>query len=460
MRADKYSAYCAEHVEEFRDELREDASRALRTWPGRTAVLLLLASSLLTWLNLDASGNPHAVRALFSYAPAIALILLFPVLTLVFAKLDKYAAIILDVFLLSILLGFCLSVHYALQPVADERTASGVLLALSGQLNFVILMTTAFAYHSRFGITLRRNTLYALIAATLIYTISPAYLSVNAIQVAQGYLGGIIVSWLFYRRIQIRFYYKSIDADTRQHLYMQLSKLVYPHQLSRIKAGDQLESTMPVEKGRAIINVFDIQNSSAIRHEHTQDFFLEVFGALSQICMIGYEHNPLRSRAFRLKETGDGFISAVGYPFLTEDVDSLADHALETALMMFRAFNIATHQFGYPYPIKAAMGLACNDVQGTFQSSGIRAYDLFGDALVQADRYEELRKNPVIAGIIREHASELDLSHYNILIIQATIHQALSQPYQRLFREVDLAAVNVSIPQDPDATHVYFHLLE
>lgn len=458
MRVDKYSAYCAEHVDEFRDELREDASRVLRTWPGRTAVLLLLVSSLLTWLNLDATGNPYAVRALFSYVPAILIVLLFPVLTLMFARLDKYAAIVLDIFLLSILLGFCLSVYCALIPVADDVTASDALLALSGQLNFVILMTTAFAYHSRFGLTVRRNTLYAVTAALLIYAISPAYLSVNAIQVVQGYLGGIIVSWLFYRRIQTRFYYKSIDADTRQHLYMQLSKLVYPHQLSRIKAGDQLESTMPVEKGRAIINVFDIQNSSAIKHDNIQDFFLEVFQALSQICMTGYQHNPLRSRAFRLKETGDGFISAVGYPFLA-DTDCVADHALETALMMFRAFNTIVQKFDYPRPIKAAMGLAWNDVQGTFQSSGIRAYDLFGDALVQADRYEELRKHPVIADIIRAHAGSVGLPHYNILIIQAAIFEALSPPYQSLFQSVDLLAIDVSIPQDPGASHVYFHVL-
>lgn len=459
MRVDKYSAYCAEHVEEFRDELREDASRALRTWPGRTAVLLLLVSSLLTWLNLDATGNPHAVRALFSYAPAILLILLFPVLTLVFARLDKYASIVLDIFQLSILLGFCLSVYYALIPVADDASTSGALLALSGQVNFVILMTTAFAYHSRFSITVRRNTLYALTAAALVYAISPAYLSANAIQVVQGYLGGVIVSWLFYRRIQIRFYYKSIDADTRQHLYMQLSKLVYPHQLSRIKAGDQLESTMPVEKGRAIINVFDIQNSSAIKHDNTQGFFLEVFRALSQICMTGYQHNPLRSRAFRLKETGDGFISAVGYPFLA-DTDSVADQALETALMMFRAFNMTVQRFDFPHPVKAAMGLAWNDVQGTFQSSGIRAYDLFGDALVQADRYEELRKHPMIAHILREHASTIGLLHYNILIIQATIFQALSPSYQSLFQHIDLLAIEVAIPQDPSATSVYFHVLD
>src|SRR5690606_28141249 len=143
----------------------------------------------------------------------------------------------------------------------------------------------------------------------------------------------------------------------------------------------QLEETMPVAPAQAIINVFDVQNSSNIKHERTQSFFLEVFRAFSQICMMGYEHNPLKSRAFRLKETGDGFISSIGYPFLTDDNGSLADHAVDTALLMFRAFNSEVTRFGYGHPIKAAMGLAYNSVQGTFQSVGIRAYDLFGDAL-------------------------------------------------------------------------------
>ena len=459
MRADKYSEYCREHVAEFRDELREDASRTLKTWPGRSAAVLLGISSVLTWMTLAEAGNPHAVRALLSYVPALALIILYPVITFLFARLDKHASRVLDTFLLTVLLGFCASVYWTLTPPGDDDTTSGLLLALSGQLNFVILMTTAFAYHTRFELTVWRNTVYALLVALLVYAISPEYLRVNAIQVVQGYLGGIIVAWIFHRRIQTRFYYKAIDADARQHLYMQLSKLVYPHQLSLIKAGDQLESTMPVSKGRAVINVFDIQNSSAIRHEQAQEFFLAVFRALSQICMLGYQHNPLRSRAFRLKETGDGFISAVGYPFLSDDIETLADHALETALMMFRAFDNTVQEFDHPHPVKAAMGLAYNDVQGTFQSSGIRAYDLFGDALVQADRYEELRKNPQVVAIMRDHAQNHGLDHYHILIIQASIYHALSAPLQALFVRIDLATANVAVPQDPEATEVFFHLL-
>jgi class 3 adenylate cyclase len=460
MNPDKYSAYCKEHADEFRDELRDDASRALRNWPGKTAALLLIASSLLSWRSMTQTGNPDALKALFTYAVPAGIAFGYPLASLIFSKLDKHSRSVLDGFLLSILFGFCLTLHYVFQPTLASGDASDLYLALSGQINFVILMTTAFSYHTTFGTTLLRNTLYTLMTAVLIYLIDPQYLAINVIQVVQGFMGGIIVSWLFFARIQTRFYYKSIDADTRQHLYKQLSKLVYPHQLARIKAGDQLEETMPVAPAQAIINVFDVQNSSNIKHEKTQSFFLEVFRAFSQICMMGYEHNPLKSRAFRLKETGDGFISAIGYPFLTDKADSLADHAVETALLMFRAFNSEVDRFGYGHPIKAAMGLAYNSVQGTFQSSGIRAYDLFGDALIQAYRYEELRKIPLISDLMKQHANKLGMQHYNILIVQEVIYNSLCDRYKQMFSTIDLLSINYTMPQDPQARCVYFYILE
>lgn len=147
-----------------------------------------------------------------------------------------------------------------------------------------------------------------------------------------------------------------------------------------------------------------MQKSGEIRHEKTQDFFMGIFQSFLQVCMKGYEHNPLRSRAFRLKETGDGFISAVGYPFLPIDSSSLADGAVSTALIMFEAFNLEVRKFNYSRPIKGAMGLAYNSVQGTFQSGGIQSYDLFGDSLIQTAKYEELRKQPAFWKIFSDHA--------------------------------------------------------
>ncbi len=456
----KFGQYAIEHIHEFRNELRDEASRALSGWAGKVAAVLLIFSSLITWYTLEGAGNPAAFYTLFTYVPVILLVLLYPILSLLASSLEKYAPTLVDAGTLGVLLGFCATLHFAFAPDQDPAARAQLHLDLSGQLNFVLLMTTALSYHTRFRITVIRNLSFAVVAVAVIYGISPEYLTDNFIQVLQGVSAGTIFAWLFFQRIQTRFYYKSIDADTRQHLYNQLSKLVYPHQLAMIKAGDELEDTMPVEKSQAIINVFDVQNSSDIKHERTKSFFLDVFRAFSQICMMGYRHNPLQSRAFRLKETGDGFISSIGYPFMAPDNTSLADHAVATALMMFRAFNTEVRQFQYTHPIKAAIGLAYNSVQGTFQSSGIKAYDLFGDALIQAYRYEEIRKQPEIEQVIRQRAAEEGLTHYNILIIQDVVFNSLHERYQQLFHRIDLQEVGYLIRQDAKARFVYFHILE
>ncbi len=460
MIQDRYTLYCQAHKADFRNELRDEACRGLNSWPGKAAAVLLIVSSIITYLQVDAAGNPSAFFTLFTYVPAILLILLFQPASFLFSGVEKYSRIILDVVFLCILTGFCLTLRIVFLPEVTLSEQSDLYLALSGQINFVILMTTAFSYHSTYSITFVRNVLFTALTGFFIYLIDASYLQLNIIQLIQGLLAGTIFSWIFFLRIQLRFYYKSIDADTRQHLYNQLSKLVYPHQLAMIKAGEQLEETMPVEKNRAIVNVFDIQNSSDIKHEKTKSFLLDVFRAFSQICMMDYQHNPLRSRAFRLKETGDGFISAIGYPFLTEKPDALADHAIETALIMLRAFNAEVKKFDYGQPIKASMGMAYNSVQGTFQSSGIKSYDLYGEALVQAYRYEEIRKHPRIAEMIRSKANSLGLAHYNILIIQEVIYNSLSTHYRSLFECVDLQAHNFHVRQDINARFLYFHVRE
>lgn len=106
------------------------------------------------------------------------------------------------------------------------------------------------------------------------------------------------------------------------------------------------------------------------------------------------------------------------------------------------------------------MGLAFNSVQGTFQSSGIKSYDLFGDALIQAYRYEEIRKHPVVAVIIHAAASAQGLAYFNVLIIQGVIYNSLRPDYKALFQEIDLHACGLTIRQDINAQYIYFHVLE
>ena len=221
----------------------------------------------------------------------------------------------IDALCISGMLGFCLVIWVIFEGVSSQELLDDNLRYLQGQVAFVLALGTAFSFHSSYLVTLLRNSAFTLLVSIALFSVSREFFFLNGVSILEGAFLGLIINWVFLDGMRARFYLKSTDADTRQHLYNQLSKLVYPHQLERIKLGDELENTMPLKEGKAIINVFDVQRSSDIRHERTAEFFMNLFQAFLQICMKGYEHNPLRSQAFRLKETGDGFISSVGYPF-------------------------------------------------------------------------------------------------------------------------------------------------
>lgn len=465
FKGDKYSVYCKDHVEEFTSELGNAASIALRGWLGRSFAILLALSSLINYSDAVGKENPYSAYMLFTYAFPIALLIIYPAITLVSTELNKKSALVLDLLSFSGLMGFCAVLYIYTLGTSTNEELQVIFDTVTGQIGFVLMLGTAFSYKAKYFYTFLRNITFTLAVAVIISAAGAAANQFYLILLVQGMLGGTMVSWVFFESVRTRFYLKSTDADTRQHLYNQLSKLVYPHQLERIKLGDELENTMPLKEGKAIINVFDVQRSGEIRHERTQEFFLGIFQSFLQVCMKGYGHNPLRSRAFRLKETGDGFISAVGYPFLPIDSRSLADSAVSTALTMFEAFNVEVKKFNYSRPIKGAMGLAYNSVQGTFQSGGIRSYDLFGDALIQAAKYEELRKQPVLWDIFCEHARERGLQDFNILIVQEFVYNSLSPSYRDLFSEIDLADKRLverdfHLMYDNEAKYIYYHLLE
>lgn len=462
--SEKYSYYCQAHSEEFQNQLRDEANRALVSWPARTAAILCLLSSIVTYSYQSAENNPFAIYTLFPYGAVFAIVVFYPTGTFIFSSLEKYSCLAIDALCLAGMSGFCLTVHIIFLGADSQEQLLNNFQLLQGQIAFVLALGTAFAFHPKFWFSIIRNISFTLIVSGSIYLINQEFFYLNLLPILEGFFMGTMINWVFYDGIRTRFYLKSTDADTRQHLYNQLSKLVYPHQLERIKLGDELENTMPLKEGKAIINVFDVQRSSQIKHEKTADFFMGLFQSFLQICMEGYEHNPLRSQAFRLKETGDGFISSVGYPFLPVDSRSLADSAVATALRMFDAFNKEVEKFNYSRPIKAAMGLAYNSVQGTFQSGGIRSYDLFGEALIQAAKYEELRKQAALWEIFCRHAEEQGMEHFNIMIVQEVVYNSLSPAYRDLFIEVDLAdksliAKDFQMMYDNDAKYIYFHLL-
>lgn len=461
----KYSAYCRDHLKEFGFELCDEASQLIRGWVGRVFLLLVLVTTVATYRYAVQTNNPIASLTLFAYLLPVMLVVFFPVAISFYSAIEKYSPVIVDTVSVTSLLSFGF-LGYVLFDNVDTQVEREVLSnRLAGQVNFMLLIVIALSYHATYQITIIRNLLLTLAFSALIYWVDEALFALSILQLLQGFLLGSVVSWIFYDGVRARFYSRSTDASTRQHLYNQLSKLVYSHQLEMIKNGEELEATMPLKEGKAIVSVFDVQRSTEIKHEKTQEFFMNVFESFLEICMRGYEHNPLRSRAFRLKETGDGYISTVGYPFLPTEARSLADSAVSTALTMLDAFNKEVEKFNYSRPIKASIGLAYNSIQGTFQSAGIRSYDLYGEAIIQAAKYEELRKLPELWDLFSEHAAKLGLAYFHLLIVQEVVYNSLSPSYRDLFVEVDLSDPRVftgdeEMRYDPEARYIYFYVTD
>ena len=461
----KYSAYCRDHLKEFGFELCDEASQLIRGWVGRVFLLLVLVTTVATYRYAVQTNNPIASLTLFAYLLPVMIVVFFPVAISFYSAIEKYSPVIVDTVSVTSLLSFEF-LGYVLFDNVDTQVQREVLSnRLAGQVNFMLLIVIALSYHATYQITIIRNLLLTLAFSALIYWVDEALFALSILQLFQGFLLGSVVSWIFYDGVRARFYSRSTDASTRQHLYNQLSKLVYSHQLEMIKHGEELEATMPLKEGKAIVSVFDVQRSTEIKHEKTQEFFMNVFESFLVICMRGYEHNPLRSRAFRLKETGDGYISTVGYPFLPTEARSLADSAVSTALTMLDAFNKEVEKFNYSRPIKASIGLAYNSIQGTFQSAGIRSYDLYGEAIIQAAKYEELRKIPELWDLFSEHAAKLGLAYFHLLIVQEVVYNSLSPSYRDLFIEVDLSDPRLftgdeEMRYDPEARYIYFYITD
>ena len=72
---------------------------------------------------------------------------------------------------------------------------------------------------------------------------------------------------------------RSSSRANRQnrHAFIQMKKMIYPHQLQQIRGGKSLEETMPVTQKIGCVVAFDIVGSSKIKHVLVKDFLRSVF---------------------------------------------------------------------------------------------------------------------------------------------------------------------------------------
>jgi class 3 adenylate cyclase len=233
------------------------------------------------------------------------------------------------------------------------------------------------------------------------------------------------------------------------HSYTQLAKIVYPHQISLMKQGHNLEETMHTGCADAAVLVFDVIGSTRFTGHHKQEFFQRVFINCYQRMMRQYDEKNSMAEAYRIKELGDGFMCSVGFPFPIPESLDRNTIAMTLALDFIEIWNRIREEMYPDLDVYCSMGIAEGEVHGFYPVAGVREYDLYGAALVLANRYENLRR--VLFTDVEAH----------ILTAQASFVEKLPLPMQHQFKRHDLSDLNdFQIRNDPDAKVFYTLFLD
>jgi class 3 adenylate cyclase len=241
-----------------------------------------------------------------------------------------------------------------------------------------------------------------------------------------------------------------VEIKKRQHAYKQMIKMVFPHQLRLIQEKCSLEKTMPIgSSDNAIVLCFDLIDSAKIDHPECKSIVTELFRLCHEHMMHGYDGEDLRANAYRINEVGDGFYCSLGFPFQIP----VGRQAEELALALAESFVLAADLVSQQYhlkqnPLRCSIGIARGSIHGSFTKHGIQRYELFGDAIVLATRYESMRR-------ILFHAHAWN---GHILIVQNTVFAGLPQGVQSSLVEMPLAD-QLRVRNDDAANALYYRLI-
>ena len=259
------------------------------------------------------------------------------------------------------------------------------------------------------------------------------------------YIGFAAESVLFAIAVGFKARMSEVQVTTENtHAFKQMAKVFYPHQLSQIRTGRELEQTMPTGVGEACVICFDIVGSSKINHEKTKDFLRAIFRRCNEAMDHNYDPESLVASGYRVKEMGDGFICSVGYPFKTPS-GSMANDALKLAQVFIAVFTEEADKFGYLEPLHCCIGMAMDSISGFYPAGGTKSYDLFGRSIVLANRYEGMRKVIYPDGL-----------NANLLILQERVFYSLDPSLRSGFARYAVREHGTVVRDDSAAEYLYY----
>jgi class 3 adenylate cyclase len=145
---------------------------------------------------------------------------------------------------------------------------------------------------------------------------------------------------------------------------------------------------------------------------------------------------------------GDGFLCSVGYPFQSLTVNP-TNEAIDLAKRFAQVLHEEAAILHSETSVACGIGIALDSLTGFYPEAGTKEYDIYGQALVLATRYEGMRKTLFEAEKGR-----------SVIIIQEVVYQSLDPSHRAGFIPMDLKELGVVVRDDPAATKLYYQFLD
>ncbi|NRA66778.1 MAG: hypothetical protein HRU19_19980 [Pseudobacteriovorax sp.] len=231
------------------------------------------------------------------------------------------------------------------------------------------------------------------------------------------------------------------------HNYEQMKKVFFQHQIDMIQKGRSLEQTMPVGSQDAYVLCFDVVSSSKINSAQLSHMIENFFSCCRQSMMQGYEAQSMQSRAYMIKEMGDGFFCSIGYPFHSH-AENLSSDAYALAREFLGLFHEKCREFALPSSTTCAIGIAKGRVNAYFTTDGVVRHDIWGKAVVLANRYESASRKIIALK---------SLTSGSMIVMQRDVFENLPQEEQQSLKIIE--ANLVPVRDDEESSFLaYLHM--
>ncbi len=313
-----------------------------------------------------------------------------------------------------------------------------------------MLLASSFSLHPKARTAIYRNGIFMLFGLCVAAFKLDVQVFPILVQFAEGACVGSFIANYMVKSRRMRFYNLALNQELRIFAYHELAKIVPPHVVTHIESGRSLETSMLTGKASACVISFDIIGSSKVQHPDFGQAIERLAIACHALMNQGYDGQS--APAYRIKDTGDGFLCSVGFPYLPLDSKGSAEQAVELSLAFAECFREVMAELAYETPLRCAIGISQGLVEGFFPASGLKQYDLRGRTLMLATRYESLRNN-----IMRELGPAAPPSSF--LIIQEAVYQNLPKHLQESFRCWDTSTTQRQVRDDETARCAYYRCL-